>query len=78
MYYKTSLEWFLIAFLLSIYDHVSTDKNEKNIAIIFNPSNFSSDFYLGHFDYSTKLYASLFFIKSNTGLLKVILNFIYY
>ena len=37
MYYKTSLEWFLIAFLLSIYDHVSTDKNEKNIELYLIP-----------------------------------------
>ena len=37
MYYKTSLEWFLIAFLLSIYGHVSTDKNEKNIELYLIP-----------------------------------------
>ena len=39
----------LIAFSLSFYGHVSTDKKEKNIAIIFNPSNLSSDFYFCHF-----------------------------
>ena len=37
MYYKTSLEWFLIAFLLSIYGQVSTDKNEKNIELYLIP-----------------------------------------
>ena len=39
----------LIAFSLSFCGHVSTDKKEKNIAIIFNPSNLSSDFYFCHF-----------------------------
>ena len=37
MYYKTSLEWFLIAFLLSIYGHVSTDKMKKTLQLYLIP-----------------------------------------
>ena len=47
-------------------------KNDKNIAVIINASNSSSDLYFGHFA------AKFFFTKLNTGLLKVVLNFIYY
>ena len=73
MYYRTFLEWFLIAFLQSIYGHVSIDKKrKKNIAIIINARNSSSDFYFGLFvggwRHSTKLYPNPFFTKSNTGL----------
>ena len=57
-------------------------KRKKNIALVTNSSNSSSDFYFGHFveaeDNSTKCYAKLFFTNLNNGFCKVVLNFIYY